>query len=249
MDEDTKKLLEELRTDVKTILERLGSLRGQVTVISAIVSAVVAGAVLALLTGCAASPPSLAPGVYPDGAASAVVGLVDEDGYAYCTGTNTDRGVLTAAHCVEGADRVALGTLAGLDPDRTQWTTTHTVRVLWADPVIDMALLEGLPDRLAGRLSVRRLDPVLGEPVLVIGHGGRVPYTHHAGRVGRAASPCMPGWGCVLWFDADVRATPGNSGSAILDARGDVIGVLSFSVGPNITGAIPASLLPSRTPG
>lgn len=245
MDDDAKRLLEELRLDMKAVLRELGTLRGVTGLISAIVSAVVAGAAVALLsilTGCAPYPPT---GDLPDSAASAVVGLVDEAGLAYCTGTSTDRGIVTAAHCVDpGQTEVRVGTLWGLGDDRSYWSRTHPVRVLGIDRRADTALLSSLPPRLAGRVEIRREPPRLGEPVLVIGHGGRVPYTHHAGRVGRTASACMPGWRCVAWFDADVRATPGNSGSGILDARGRLIGVLSFALGPNITGAIPAALIP-----
>ncbi|MCB9690014.1 MAG: trypsin-like peptidase domain-containing protein [Alphaproteobacteria bacterium] len=244
MDEDSKKLLEELRQDMKRVLKELGSLRGVTGVVSAIVSAIVAGAVVALLAGCAAYPQPAEPSAA--GVSGFVVGLVDEGGRAFCTGTNTEVGVVTAAHCVDPeTDTVRVGTLWGLDEDRSRWSTVHPLRVLAVDRVADIAVLQRLPRRLAPAARVRPEPPVLGERVIVVGHGASIPYTAHTGTVGRAAGPCMPGWGCRGWFDVDVRATPGNSGSGILDAQGRLIGVLSFGVGPNITGAIPAALIPS----
>ena len=157
MDDDWKREvkadLAEVRKDIKVLLEDVGRLKGVSALISGIVATVVAGAITAVLafalSGCAPYPP--ANGNLPSLPSGAVVALTDEDGVAYCTGTNTDRGLITAAHCVRDAvsGEVRVGTLWGLSADRAYWETTHPVRVLRVDERADIAVLERLPRRLA----------------------------------------------------------------------------------------------------
>lgn len=239
--------LAEIRRDVRALTEEVGNMKGTVAAISSLVGAVVAGLVVAvamgLIGGCASLPDDRP--AYADLEAT-VVALVRDDGTAYCAGTSTPRGVLTAAHCVDDAlgGTVSVGTRSGLDADGTRWSTVHTLPVVAVDVAHDVARLGILPERLAGRALPRPFAAELGEPVTVVGHGYSIPYLAHSGRVSREAGDAMPSWPMLRWFGIDAQVAPGFSGGGVFDRSGRLLGVLSFAVGPNISGAIPVDLVP-----
>lgn len=254
-DEFERRVLDELahvRRDVLALTEKVADMKGTVAAISSLIGAVVAGLVVAVamgfLGGCAqgVGPAAASRGDY-DSLESTVVGLVREDGTPFCAGTSTARGVMTAAHCVDDAPGwVRVGVRSGLDRSGTFWNVSHRLRVLAVDSTSDTALLEPLPESLSNRATVRADAARLGEPITVVGHGYRIPYLAHAGRVSRVAAAPLPEWGIPFraWFGIDAQVAPGFSGGGVFDADGLLVGVLSFSVGPNISGAIPVSLVP-----
>jgi len=236
MDDETKALLNEVRQDVKRILGELGKMKGTVATISGLVSAIVAGAVIALLSliaGCSSLPPSYP---QPDRLESTVVGLVSESGNAYCSGVATEHGVATAAHCVLGSETVLVGVLADIDYESHAWLRSERVPVLGVDADHDVALL-GLPSGQVVFARIREYGAILGEPAVVFGHPSSIPYVMTRGSVSTHERVGPPGWPSS-YFGIDVGVDPGNSGSGVFDRNGEVIGIVSFGVATHMRGAV-----------
>jgi serine protease Do len=96
------------------------------------------------------------------------------------------------------------------------WGRRRTARVMKHDPERDLALLEipaeGLEPAEIGDSSLLRS----GQIVLAVGNP--------LGIAGAVAAGVIHAVGCD-WIEADVRLAPGNSGGALADAAGRVIGI------------------------
>lgn len=126
----------------------------------------------------------------------------------------------------------------------------YSAHVLLSDQDADLAILrlENAPDLPA--LSLRDSDTVeVGELVLAIGNPFGVGQTVTSGIVsGLARSGGGGGSGRGYFIQTDAPINPGNSGGALVDIKGQLIGIntsiLSRSGGSNGIGfAIPASLV------
>jgi len=91
--------------------------------------------------------------------------------------------------------------------------------------------------------SVRTEPAVIGEPVAVIGYPGGGPSTITTGRVlGTTDGPVLGEQVAAIVVDAPVA--PGNSGGPLIDAQGQVIGVIFALRGPDRNGlAVPVTTL------
>jgi serine protease DegQ len=128
--------------------------------------------------------------------------------------------ILTNAHVVAGAREVRIGL-----PGRRD----STARVLAVDEASDLALL-----RVAGGglrpLRFAAAAPVPGQAVFVLGNradrGPEVAWAVIGGhaRVRAGARPIE------FWCEVEAPIGPGNSGGAVLDAAGDLLGVPSLLV-------------------
>ncbi len=152
-----------------------------------------------------------------DGSGSAVV--ITPDGF-----------MLTSAHVVMGTDRgsatFADGRELGLE-------------IVGTDPLSDLAVLRSTADGLtpvllgdAGRLKVGQLVVAIGNP---LGFGGSVT----AGVVSALGRSLPTRAGSVTRLVENVIQTdaalhPGNSGGALADSRGRVVGINTAVVGPGI---------------
>ncbi|MGZ2256288.1 trypsin-like peptidase domain-containing protein [Roseobacter sp. A03A-229] len=125
-----------------------------------------------------------------------------------------------------------------------------TARVLLGDAESDLAILqlEGAED--LPFLPLRTSDTVeVGELVLAIGNPFGVGQTVSSGIVsGLARSGAATGSGRGYFLQTDAPINPGNSGGALIDVRGELIGVntsiLTRSGGSNGIGfAIPSDLV------
>lgn len=125
-----------------------------------------------------------------------------------------------------------------------------TARVLLGDAESDLAILqlEGADD--LPYLPLRASDTVeVGELVLAIGNPFGVGQTVSSGIVsGLARSGAATGSGRGYFIQTDAPINPGNSGGALIDVRGDLIGIntsiLTRSGGSNGIGfAIPSDLV------
>ncbi len=96
------------------------------------------------------------------------------------------------------------------------------------------------------RATVRTAPAVVGEPVAVIGFPGGGGATITTGRVlGFTDGPILGETVPAIRVDAEVR--PGNSGGPLIDAEGQVIGVIFALSGPGGDGlAVPVDVLIAR---
>jgi serine protease Do len=162
--------------------------------------------------------------------------ILTEDGY-----------ILTNNHVVEGADQITVV----LNPDARE----YTARVVGRDPKSDIAVVKidatGLPAiRIGDSAHVE-----VGDVVLAIGNPFGIGQTVTMGIVG-ATSRAVFGQAMGLEYEdfiqTDAAINQGNSGGALVDAQGRLIGIntaiLSRSGGNNGVGfAVPINLARSVT--
>ncbi len=162
-------------------------------------------------------------GRVPAGAGSAVV--LTPDGF-----------LLTSAHVVAGRDRGGRATLVdGREID---------FRVIGADPLSDLAVLRAQADDLApatlgdaARLRVGQLVVAIGNP-----HGFEGSVTAGVVSALGRSLPARSGT-TVRMIDSviqtDAALNPGNSGGALLDAGGRVVGINTAVAGVGLGLAVP----------
>lgn len=146
---------------------------------------------------------------------------------------NTGR-IVTNDHVVGDLDQVAVETSSG---------TIVRGRVVKRDPAIDLALIEtDNPDVLWSPVSIDPHEPVrVGSEVYVIGHPVGLGWTVTVGILSARREPAPQHPGGLLQTDAAV--SPGNSGGALLDAHGHLIGIVQSKLSApdteNVSFAIP----------
>ena len=75
-------------------------------------------------------------------------------------------------------------------------------------------------------LAMSATNPTVGEPIYVAGHPNGDPYTLTNGIVAKPAAPADTGWASVKnEIQITAQTYPGNSGSPVIDASGQVVGV------------------------
>jgi S1-C subfamily serine protease len=162
-------------------------------------------------------------GRVPAGAGSAVV--LTPDGF-----------LLTSAHVVAGRDR--LGRATFVDGREIGF------RVVGADPLSDLAVLRGDADDLtpaalgeAARLRVGQLVVAIGNP-----HGFAGSVTAGVVSALGRSLPARSG-STVRMIDnviqTDAALNPGNSGGALVDSRGELVGVNTAVAGVGLGLAVP----------
>jgi S1-C subfamily serine protease len=156
-------------------------------------------------------------GSQAEGGGSAVV--ITPDGF-----------MLTSAHVMEGTDRGSASFVDGSE---------FGVELVGSDPLSDLAVLRSSATGLtpaalgdASRLKVGQLVVAMGNP---LGFGGSVT----AGVVSATGRSLPTRAGSVMRLVENVIQTdaalhPGNSGGALADSRGRVVGINTAVVGPGI---------------
>ncbi len=154
--------------------------------------------------------------------------IIDEDGY-----------VLTNVHVVEEADEI--------------WVRLSDGRVIQAKPIIgnrksDVALLQlrGKPgEKFQAAKFAAADDLLLGETVIALGNpfglGGSVSRGILSSKSRRPATDGGEPLELPDWLQTDAAINPGNSGGALINLRGELIGinVAVFRGGQGIGFAIP----------
>lgn len=155
-----------------------------------------------------------------------VVALVHEDGDAYCSGVQLREGVLTAAHCVDGAQEALIAPLRAYSPEDNLWHRIEHARVLRVDVEHDLALLDY---HNTWDVGVAQWQPAIGTPVWVVGHAMGLGYTVHQGIV----SSMERHWEDPPqdWFQTDAGLIGGMSGGPVFNEHAEVVGIVSFSMG------------------
>ena len=135
--------------------------------------------------------------------------IVSEDGY-----------VVTNYHVVEGADEIRV-TL----PDKRQ----YEARITGVDPLTDLAVIKVEDSRPFRALAFGDSDSLtVGEWVLAVGNPFRLTSTVTAGIVsalGRRVNIINDEYGIEDFIQTDAAINPGNSGGALVNMRGELIGI------------------------
>lgn len=252
MDDVLERAVEEIRHDVKTLLAEVNELKGAVSgmklavgLISAIISATVAGVLVAALSGCAA-PSTWPPSTEDNDLDRSVAALVTETGRPFCAGVAVRQGILTAYHCIDhggGPEGSVLVSHRGAFVySEGRFSHGHEARVIWSDRHADLAMLEPIPT-LEPR-PVRLAPPSLGERIRIMGHPGGIVYeltrgyVSHTPRVHHRPEPfANPSFGL------DAAVDPGNSGGPVFDVFGNVIGIVSWKMYTQMSEAAPVYFL------
>ncbi len=131
--------------------------------------------------------------------------------------------VLTNHHVIEGADDVSVTLADG---------RTLTAEFLGSDADTDVALiripaenLAGLPLGDSGRLQV-------GDYVVAIGNPFGLSQTVTSGIVSAVGRSGIRGLGYQNFIQTDASINPGNSGGALVNLRGELVGINSASLNP-----------------
>ncbi len=121
----------------------------------------------------------------------------------------------------------------------------HIGRMLYAHSYRDIAFLYfGSKQLPAANLNYSK-QVKIGEDIITIGHPRDLPYSVTKGIISypsrfREQEPALP----YIQFDAP--AHPGSSGGALVNLRGQVIGIVSSGVGESLNLAIPISEIKFR---
>jgi serine protease Do len=144
--------------------------------------------------------------------------------------------VVTNHHVIAGA-RHALR-VVGADG------RAHAARVLETSRRLDLALLEVPGAELASAPIGRSASLRIGELVFAIGHPWGQPWVVTSGVVSGLGPVSVPGRAAPgAYIRSDVRLAPGNSGGALVDARGEVVGLNAMVIGGDLSIAIPSDIV------
>jgi V8-like Glu-specific endopeptidase len=156
-----------------------------------------------------------------------------------CTGTLiSDDLFLSAGHC-----GYAVGHRVRFDyQNAPDGTTARPSREFSVSQVVEqensanwdyaIVRLNGNPGREFGHANIAAIDPPAGSQVTIIGHPATRPKEIHSATVFDYASPVGSNW-----FRHQIDTVGGNSGSGVLNADGQVIGVHT-NAGCNTSGSI-----------
>ena len=180
------------------------------------------------------------------------VGLCEDERFArqealgpdVCSGflVAPDR-IATAGHCApdetqRNARRVVFGLVATEDGQLpSSIDISHVYRISAVaerrdDAAQDLAVLildRSVPMAMALPLPIASSSPHVGQPVSMVGYPAGMPAKIDA-CMDPGRSDCLPARVASVsatWFWSDLQAFGGNSGSPVLDANQDVLGVLS----------------------
>ena len=150
--------------------------------------------------------------------------------------------VVTNVHVIRGAHRVEIHTLEG------KGRTYPVEGALAIDEEGDLALLSvKLPEERSRPLTLSTSLPEEGEPIFVIGNPLRLEGSVSDGIVSAVRE--VPDLGRIIQITAPV--SHGNSGSPLLNMRGQVIGIVTVKVtnGQNINLALGAARVAAMEKG
>ncbi|WP_019626899.1 S1C family serine protease [Thioalkalivibrio sp. ALJT] len=129
----------------------------------------------------------------------------------------TDQGhILTNHHVIEEADAIAV-----VLPDGT----AHPAEIIGIDPDTDLAVLRVRRPGLAVATAGRSSDLQVGDVVLAIGNPFGVGQTVTHGIVSATGRKQLGINTFEDFIQTDAAINPGNSGGALINARGEVIGI------------------------
>jgi serine protease DegQ len=152
--------------------------------------------------------------------------------------------VLTNHHVIEGADDVSVTLSDGRE---------LKAEFIGSDPDTDVALMRIKADNLTA-LALANSDQLqVGDFVVAVGNPFGVGQTVTSGIVSAVGRSNLPGLGFQNFIQTDASINPGNSGGALVNLRGELVGINTASFNPRGSAAgniglgfaIPANLAAS----
>ncbi len=132
--------------------------------------------------------------------------------------------VLTNHHVIKGATKVVV-TLR----DRREFTA----KIVGSDPATDIALLQ-IPSEKLTAVKIGESDALqVGDYVLAIGNPFGVGQTVTSGIVSALGRAGLNIEGYEDFIQTDASINPGNSGGALINLRGELIGINTAIIGPS----------------
>ena len=132
--------------------------------------------------------------------------------------------VITNNHVVNGANQIAVGLQDG---------RTFKAKLVGADPEVDIAVLKIEPVRLTA-LKLGDSDAAeVGDFVIAIGNPFGLGQTVTTGVVSALGRKGLGIEGYENFIQTDASINPGNSGGALVNLKGDLIGINTAILGPN----------------
>lgn len=133
----------------------------------------------------------------------------------------SDQGyIVTNNHVIDGANRIRV-TLN----DKRQ----YTANVVGTDPTTDLAVIKVDPDSSIPVVALGDANSVeVGEWVLAVGNPFRLTSTVTAGivsAIGRQVNVIEDRLGIESFIQTDAAINPGNSGGAVVNLRGELVGI------------------------
>lgn len=166
-----------------------------------------------------------------------VAALVSPRGQTYCSAVFVaERRLVTAQHCIDqvGANEAVLvATYRQYIDSKGKMTLTSRWRVQRQDDGADIATLVPEAGERVGPheyLKVGRA-PRTGDPVWLMGHPIGNEYTLTDGVVSRGKRTKCEAGRCTYWVQSSAPGYYGNSGGALVDASGELIGITSHGDG------------------
>src|SRR3990167_1793903 len=127
---------------------------------------------------------------------------------------------LTAAHCVADETGTAVNPIQF-------YVDGHEATVVFADFVADIAIMQTQSSYAAKALKLSKTAPAYQDLVMMAGY----PYgLGHMVTAGQVAQPVFA-VGQATYLLLDIRGCPGNSGSPIVNALGQIVSVLQVGFG------------------
>ena len=131
--------------------------------------------------------------------------------------------ILSNHHVIKGASKIVV-TLK----DRREFTA----KLIGSDPATDIALLQIPPEKLTA-VRVGESDALqVGDYVLAIGNPFGVGQTVTSGIVSALGRAGLNVEGFEDFIQTDASINPGNSGGALINLRGELIGINTAIIGP-----------------
>ncbi len=131
--------------------------------------------------------------------------------------------VLTNHHVIEGADEVTVTLSDG---------RTLSAEFIGSDPDTDVALMRIPAERLTAIPLAAAPALEVGDFVVAVGNPFGVGQTVTSGIVSAVGRSNLPGLGFQNFIQTDASINPGNSGGALVNLRGELVGINTASFNP-----------------
>jgi Do/DeqQ family serine protease len=146
--------------------------------------------------------------------------------------------VITNHHVVNGADEIVVGLQDG---------RSLKAKLIGSDPEVDIAVLKIDPDKLTALKLADDDDAEVGDFVVAIGNPFGLGQTVTTGVVSAVGRSGLGIEGYENFIQTDASINPGNSGGALINLKGELIGINTAIIAPGggnigIGFAIPANM-------
>ena len=131
--------------------------------------------------------------------------------------------VLTNHHVIEGADEVSVTLADG---------RTFPATFVGSDPDTDVALMRIQADKLVAVPLANSDQLRVGDFVVAVGNPFGFSQTVTSGIVSAVGRSGLPGLGFQNFIQTDASINPGNSGGALVNLRGELVGINTATFNP-----------------